>query len=230
MRKTVFLLLLVVIAFYNTANSQDKKTVKPFKNRFSLSGGMGISMTTSSSFVDYVRNDIPFSNKDSVKAFGVGLEFFGALEYDVSKHFSLKADYSYFIKSRTYNYSYFTYDYFYYVHQPYLMGFYAVRGTSYAFKFGGGLGYHVAQFTKDIGAGSNLVYNASGLGYRAEAIFSAQLSKRLGSYISGFVLGTSIGTLKDSNKNPLKNSQTGEDVNLSSFGVGVRIGFSIYLN
>ncbi len=224
------MLLLAVIAINNPANSQDKKTVQPFTKRFSFSGGMGISMTTSPSFVDYMRNDIPFSNKDSVKPFGVGLEFFGALEYDVSSHFSLKADYSYFIKSRTYNYSYFTYDYFYSIHQPYLMGFYAVRGPSYAFKFGGGLGYHFAQFTKDIGASSNLVYNASGLGYRAEAIFEAELSKRLGSYIGGFITGSSIGSLKDSNNNPLKNSQTGEDVNLGSFGLGLRIGFTIYLN
>lgn len=191
---------------------------------------MGISMTTSPSFVDYMRSDIPFSNKDSIKAFGVGLEFFGALEYDVSKHFTLKADYSYFIKSRTYNYSYFTYDYFYSIHQPYLMGFYVVRGSTYAFKFGGGLGYHFAAFTKDIGASSNLVYKASGLGYRAEAEFQAELSKRLGSYISGFLSGSSIGTLKDNNSTPLKNTLTGEEVNLSSFGAGLRIGISIYLN
>lgn len=230
MRKIFFFLLIAAIVSGNPANSQDKKTTLHFKKRFSLSGGMGISMTTSPSFVDYMRYDIPFSNKDSVKAFGVGLEFFGALEYEILKHFSLKADYSYFIKSRTYNYSYFTYDYFISIHQPYLMGFYAVRGSTYAFKFGGGVGFHFARFTKDIGAGLNLVYNASGLGYRAEGEFQAELSKNLGSYISCFALGSSIGTLKDSNKNPLKNAQTGEDVNLSSFGVGLRIGISIYLN
>ena len=218
------------MAFCSPADSQNKKIVKPFKSRFSFSGGMGISMTTSPSFVDYLRNDIPYSNKDSVKAFGVGLEFFGALIYDLSKHFTLKADYSYFMKSSTYNSSYFTYDYFYYVHQPYLMGFYAVRGNSYAFEFGGGLGYHFTQMTKDIGAGSNLVYNASGLGYRAEVVFAAELSRRLGSYISGFILGSSIGTLKDGDGRPLLNAQTGKEVNLSSFGLGLRLGFTIYLN
>ena len=93
-------------------NSQNKKTEKPFKKRFSLSLGMGISMSTAPSFVDYVRNDLPIVNKDSIKSFGVGFEFFGAAEYDVSKEFSLKLDYSYFVKNLSVNYSYFTYNYF----------------------------------------------------------------------------------------------------------------------
>jgi len=192
--------------------------------------GMGISMSTASSLVDYIRNDIPFTNKDSVKSFGVGLEFFGAFDYDVTKNFSVKLDYSYFIKSLSYNYSYFTYDYFYSIHQPYLIGSYVIRGSTYKFKFGAGLGYHLAQLKKDIGAGSDLVYNASGLGYRGEVVFAGMLSNRLGSYASGFISGSSIGTLKDKDDIPLKNSQTGEEVNLSGFGIGLRLGLSFYFD
>lgn len=214
----------------STLNSQDKKIGKSFKNRFSFSTGMGISMSTAPSLVDYIRNDIPFANKDSVKSFGVGLEFFGAFEYDITKNFSLKLDYSYFIKSLSYNFSYFTYDYFYSIHQPYLIGSYVIRGSTYKFKFGAGVGYHLAQLKKDIGAGSDLIYDASGLGYRGEVVFMAQLSNKLGSYASGFINGSSIGSLKDKNDNPLKNSQTGEEVNLGGFGVGLRLGLSIYFD
>jgi hypothetical protein len=211
--------------------SQNKKIGEPFRNRFSFSLGMGISMSTAPSLVDYIRNDIPLINKDSVKSFGVGFEFFGAVDYDVSKNFTLGLDYSYFIKSLTYSYSYFTYDYFYSIHQPYLMGYYTIRKPAYAFKFGAGLGYHFAQLTRDIGAGSNLVYNASGIAYRGEVVFTAGLSKRLGSYFSGFIMGSSVGSLKDRNSNEvLKNSQTGEDVNLGGFGIGARLGLTIYLN
>jgi hypothetical protein len=211
--------------------SQNKKIGENFKNRFSFSLGMGISMSTAPSLVDYIRNDIPLINKDSVKSFGVSFEFFGAVEYDVSKSFSLKLDYSYFTKSLSYSYSYFTYNYFYSIHQPYLMGFYVLRKPAYAFKFGAGLGYHFAQLTRDIGAGSNLVYNASGAAYRGEVVFSADLSKRLGSYFSGFIMGSSIGSLKDKNSNEvLKNRQTGEDVNMGGFGIGARLGLTIYLN
>jgi hypothetical protein len=220
----------MLILFNSAANSQDKKIGKQFKNRFSFSIGMGISMSTSPSFVDYIRNDVPFSNKDSVKAFGVGLEFFGGLDYDISKNFSIKLDYSYFIKSLTYNYSYFTYDYFYSIHQPYLMGFYVIRGETYQLKFGGGLGYHFAQMKKDIGASSDLIYNASGLGYRAQVEFIAGLSKKMNSYVSGFINGSSIGTLKDLNKNPLKITNTNEEVNLGGFGIGIRLGLSYYIN
>jgi hypothetical protein len=211
--------------------SQNKKIGEPFKSRFSFSLGMGISMSTAPSLVDFIRNDIPLINKDSVKSFGVGFEFFGAVEYDISKDFSFKLDYSYFIKSLSYSYSYFTYDYFYSIHQPYLMGYYVVRKPAYSFKFGAGLGYHFAQLTKDIGAGSNLVYNASGAAYRGEVVFTAELSKKLASYFSGFVMGSSIGSLKDkSTSNVLKNSQTGAAVDLEGFGIGARLGLIIYLN
>lgn len=187
-------------------------------------------MSTAPSLVDFIRSDIPFANNDSVKSFGVGLEFFGALEYDISKNYSLKLDYSYFIKSHSYKYSYFTYDYFYSIHQPYLIGSYVIRGSTYKFKFGIGAGYHTAQLKKDIGAGSDLVYNAYGLGYRGEIVFMAQLSNKLGSYISGFINGSSIGTLKDNDEKPLKNSLTGEEVNLSGFGIGLRLGLSFYFD
>lgn len=230
MSKTILLLLLFYAVINPSVNSQDKKIGMPFKNRFSFSLGMGISMSTAPSFIDYVRNDLPIVNKDSVKSFGVGFEFFGALEYDVSKEFSVKLDYSYFVKNISVDYAYFTYNYFYSVHQPYLMGFYVIRKKNYGFKFGAGLGYHFAQMSKDIGASSNLDYSASGLGYRGEIIFYSNLSKRLGSYVSGFIMGNSIGALKDSNSNILKNSLTGSDVNLSGFGVGARLGISFYLN
>lgn len=225
------MLLLLALAVINPEiNSQNKKTEKPFKKRFSLSLGMGISTSTAPSFVDYVRNDVPVLNKDSIKSFGVGFEFFGAAEYDVSKEFSLKLDYSYFVKNLSINYAYFTYNYFYYIHQPYVMGFYVLRKNNYGFKFGGGLGYHFARMSKDIGAGSNLEYSASGLAYRGEIEFYSLLSDRLGAYVSGFLMGSSIGTLKDSDNNILKNPGSGADVNLSGFGVGARIGISYYFN
>lgn len=191
---------------------------------------MGISMSTAPSLIDYIRNDVPFSNKDSVKSFGVGLEFFGALEYDIAKNYSIKLDYSYFIKSLSYNYSYYNYDYFYSIHQPYLTGSYVLRGSTYKFKFGAAIGYHAAQLKKDIGAGSDLVYYASGLGYRGEIVFTAQLSNRLGSYISGFINGSSLGTLKNNSSASLINSQTGQEVNLSGFGTGLRLGLSFYFD
>jgi hypothetical protein len=226
--KTILLLLLALAVINPKVNSQNKKTEKPFKKQFSLSIGMGISMSTAPSFVDYVRNDLPIVNKDSVKSFGVGFEFFGAAEYDVSKEFSLKLDYSYFVKNLSVTYAYFTYNYFYFIHQPYVMGFYVLRKNNYGFKFGGGLGYHFAHMTKDIGAGSYLDYNASGVAYRGEIEFYSFLSERLGSYVSGFIMGSSIGTLKDSNNNALKNSGTGGDVNLGGFGIGARLGISYY--
>ena len=45
-----------------------------------------------------------------------------------------------------------------------------------------------------------------------------------------FVAGSSLGVIKDQNGNVLKNTQTGEEVNLGGFGIGLRLGFSIVIN
>jgi hypothetical protein len=225
---SIAVLLLLSSAAVCQTGTKLKKAA--FKKTLSLSTGMGISMTATPSFTDFMRNDIPYLNKDSVRTFGVGLEFFAGVEYDLSKKLSLKIDYSYFIKSQTYNYSFFTYDYFHNTHQPYLMCYYTARGRGYQFKFGAGLGYHFARVSKDIGASSEQIYDSKGPAYRGEVIFAADISRRLGSYISGFVTGNSLGVLKEQNGNVLKNAETGEEVNLSGFGIGLRLGFSIGLN
>src|SRR5438552_17038415 len=92
--------------------------VKQKEKKYTFSAGMGISMIDNPSFNSFLKNEIPYTNKDSIKSFSVGLEFFGSLAYLLSKNFEVKFDYDYFIKSLTYNYSYFVYDFFYNIHEP----------------------------------------------------------------------------------------------------------------
>jgi hypothetical protein len=225
MHKKNFYIITLLLLFYGMSYSQVPVKI----NKYLISAGMGISMTNTPSFNDYLRQTVLFSNTDSIKSFSVGFEVFGGLEYSVNKKFSVKLDYSYFIKTHSYVYSYYQYDFDYNIHQPYLMAYYVTRGTHYRFKYGGGAGYHFASMTKTISKTSEFKYKASGPAFRGELIFSADLSNTLESYLGGFITWNIIGTLKDSGGNTLKNPTTNEDVNLSGYGVGARLGFSIKL-
>jgi hypothetical protein len=183
---------------------------------------MGLSLLNTPSFNRYLKNTIPYNNKDSIKTFSLGLEFFGAAEYGISKNFSARLDYSYFIKSFRYTYSYLVFDYFYFIHQPAVYAFYLVNGQHFQFKFGAGLSYQFIQLDNN-----DLTYKSHGLGLRGEIVYSAQLSERLNSYISGFIFGNLSGTLKDESNNLLI-SPTNEEVNLNAFGVGTRLAISFY--
>lgn len=197
-----------------------------FKKLIDLSFGMGISLSNTPSFNDYLRAEIPFQGTDSVKSFSVGLEFFGGVEMELSKRFALKLDYSYFFRGNTYSYVY-TYDISYHIHQPVLMGYYIFPGKNFKIKLGAGAGYSFAQLSNTV-SGSEIIYNASGPGFKGEILFNAQLSDRMSSYLSGFIMGNFIGNLKDSNGNILQD--TGGNVNLSNFGFGLRLGLCINLN
>src|SRR5437762_14044231 len=79
------------------SQSDTSKYIK-FKKKVSISLGMGISYGTAPSFRSYLLEVLPLS-KDSVRTFNVGIEFFGGLEYELSKKFSIRLEYAYFIRS-----------------------------------------------------------------------------------------------------------------------------------
>lgn len=228
----IILTSLFLFTFLNSAYAQDRQSdsIRFHKKLFFVSAGMGVSFTNTSSFNNYLKDEIPFTNKDSIKDFSVGIEFFGGLEMQFNKRFSLKLDYSYFFKSLTY-YSYgLTFDYFYLIHQPYIMVYYIVPGKNYEFKFGGGAGYLYSILTKTDAEGADQKYTSSGLGLKGEVVFAANLSQRMRSYLSGFILGTVSSNLKDANNSPLTSPLSHNQITLNSFGIGARLGFSIKLN
>lgn len=226
---------LFLLSFLHSSFAQDKQTdsIRFHKKTLFFSAGMGISWVNAPSFTDYLKEEVPFTNKDSIKSYSVGFEFFGGLEAQFSKQFSLKLDYSYFFKTFTYdqfNYAGYTFYYFYLVHRPYLMAYYIIPGKNYAFKLGGGLGFLYSILHRTDAGATDVTYTSTGFGLRGEVIFSAKLSRNMESYFSGFVKGDTFTRLKDANNNSLISPLTGKETNLSSFGIGARLGFSIKLN
>jgi hypothetical protein len=216
-------LLLTLIFTHNTIHSQQKNKQKK-SIIFSL--GMGVDYCANPSYTDYLRNELSTSSRDSIKTFSAGIEFFGGIEYEFSKVISGKLDYSYFIRSNSYTFSYYVFDYTITSHQPYVMLYYNWKNPSYTFKFGAGAGYHLHKLENNVSATNSLSYTANGFSFRGEVIFSPQLSNKLNAYISGFAFGSTNSSLKDENGNILKGTSTGTEVNLGGYGVGVRLGLS----
>lgn len=204
---------------------QNKKS-----NYISFSFGMGINYCNNNSLIDYIELQIPGYNtvpqNERLSQFSTGLEFFGGVEYQLVRNFSIKGDYSYFIKSI--NISRFQkYDYSYINHQPYIIFNYIIPQEYFFLKIGGGVGYLLSNLTvKEFGYQQD--YSSSGIGLKLEGIFNAQISKNVGSYLSGFITQSFQSNLKDGNDVVLK-SRDNSTVNLSSFGLGLRLGLEVFI-
>jgi opacity protein-like surface antigen len=181
---------------------------------------MGLGYTTTPKFNDFVRNEVFNGLHDSVKSFSVGLEIFGGMEYELTKSFSLRLDYSYFFKSKTYYKSFYIFDYYYFIHQPFLMAQYNINHTNYRFDFSAGAGYQFGQLQRTLN-NTEYTYSTSGPAIRGEVRFSARFTERLNTYLSGFVNGAFLNTFQIQNS-----GQQTQDVSLSGFGLGIRLGLS----
>lgn len=201
------------------------------KNFFTaISFGMGVDYSNNPSLKKYIQYTIPqyvtLSPSDQLSDFASGLEFFGGIERQISKNFSLKAEYLYFIKS--YNVAVVPqYDFSYTNHQPFLIVNYIIPNEYFYIKLGAGAGYILSKFRVKL-FGGETDYTSSGLGLKLEGVLNAQISKSVTGYISGYLYNTIQQDLKDNNGNDLISSN-GDKVNLSSFGAGLRLGVEVYI-
>ena len=234
MRAKLFLILGIVL-FSAGAYSQNKKPVS-FKvlnkdNSFiSFSLGMGANYGNNPSLIEFMEGDIDFYETalpdQQFSTFDVGLEFFSGIELQLAKNVSIKGQYSFLTKS--YNLSQFpNYDYSYINHQPYVIINYIIPDDHSFIKLGGGVGYIISDFTAKR-FGSENKYSSNGVGLMGEALLNLQISSNVGGYISGYMFKTFMGDLEAPTGALLLNDNGGT-VNLSSFGVGLRLGMEIFI-
>jgi len=227
MKKTTLILLGLILLFSSVSSIFSQANIK---KKLSFSAGMGIDYLSSPSYVEYLHNEIPYFTSDSIKTYSTGVEFFGAMEYGLGKNISVSIDYSYFISGRSYNFSYYVFDYTITSHQPGVMIYYNLFFTGFRLKIGAGGGYHFHMLENNISADKKDTYKAGGVSARLELIFAPVLSKNLSAYVSGFITGNFTSSLKNSDGTILKSSSTGEEVNLRSYGPGARLGFTFNFN
>jgi len=152
---TIFILIFINFSIICNASPLDSiRTSFQEQNKksdyISFSFGMGINYCNNNSLIDFIELRIPNYNtvpqNERFSQFSTGLEFFGGVEYQISRNFSIKGDYSYFIKSI--NISRFqNYDYSYINHQPYIIFNYIIPKEYFFLKIGGGVGYLLSNLT-----------------------------------------------------------------------------------
>jgi hypothetical protein len=197
----------------------------------SVSFGMGALYGNNPSlkkFIQYKIPDYSFLNiNDQLSEFATGIDFFVGVEKQITNNFSVKGEYSYFIKSYNVN-NYTQYNFSYYSHQPYVMFYYIIPQEYSYIKLGAGTGYILSNLTvKEFGTENS--YTSGGIGFQAEAILNAQIGKSFAGYLSVYISDTFLSSLKDKNNKELLNNVTGETVKLSSLGAGIRFGVEFFI-
>lgn len=232
--KILILFFILTAVFINVVKADSTnvsfRSLNKGKKYISVSFGMGAIYGNNTSLKNYIQYEIPnyglLTRDQQLSEFYTGLDFFGGVEKQLSRSFSIKADYSYFIKS--YNVDmYPQYNFSYSSHQPGIM-LYRIIPQEYSYiKIGVGTGYVLSNFSiKEYGLEKS--YTSNGIGFKTELILNAQIGKTFSGYISGYLIKTFLQNLKDTNGNELLTNATKETVNLSSFGAGIRLGVEIF--
>jgi len=197
-----FLINIFIFSFINvdakdsTVSSFSKQSKANFFTSFSF--GMGINYSTNSSLLEFIEFDVVdyslIPNNEKISDFTSGILFFGSAERQIHSDFSLKGEYSFFIKSTDIPYHP-EYQYSYYSHQPMLiLNYLTVQKHSYI-KFGLGGGYFFSDFTRKYNSVER-DYKSSGPSVKFEIVFNAQLGKNAATYFSGFMMQSFMSDLK----------------------------------
>jgi len=236
MKSTTMLTLLLSFIMCSNLFAQEKAPrsfMEQGKNRkyTSFAFGMGAAYGNNKSlntFIGYeLTNYNTLTDNQKLKSFNTAFEFFGNVERQVSKNLALKLDYSYLIKSNKVTmYPSNTFDYN--NHQIVLTLNYVMPGDYHFLKFGAGAGPVFSSLESISSTTRSGTYTSTGIMAKAEGTFSIQMGKSLAGYINGYVGNLFAGNLKSNNGNELK-SVTGENVNLSSFMIGLKLGIEFYI-
>lgn len=236
-KKIFFCISLIILTVFlnHDSTAADSTTVSFQKqnkksNYISISFGMGLNYCNNPSLVNFIGLDVPdytyIPNNEKVSDYSTAIEFFGGVEFQLKKNFSVKPEYSYLIKSFRIP-SNVNYEYDYNSNQPMVIFNYIFSQKNSYIKFGLGGGYSFNSFTRKV-INSESKYTSSGAAIKFEGTFNAQLGKSSATYLSGFLLRTFSSDLKDESGNYLLDLNNG-NVNLGSFGAGIRLGVEIFI-
>jgi hypothetical protein len=232
--KIFFLILLGIFIFFENSFADSTnvsfQSLNKKKKYTSISFGMGAVYGDNRSLKNFIQYEIPnysfLTRDEQLSEFYTGLDFFGGVEKQISKIFSAKLEYSFFIKS--YNVKlYPQYDFSYVNHQPGISVFYLIPQEYSFIKIGIGGNYIYSKLNvKEFGTEKS--YTSSGLGLKTEIILNTQIGKSFAGYISGYLTKSFLSNLKDDSGKQLTGA-TGETVNLNSFGAGIRLGVEVFI-
>jgi hypothetical protein len=195
-----------------------------------VAGGMGITAISATDLVDYINAATVYSQR--LDDFSSAAEFFANVQVRWSDSWGGKIDYGYLINSYTITNSNGTFEYSYVIHMPTVGIQYLDVHPGYAFKFGGGIGYHIASLSERVqGSSRNLV--SKGLGVKVDAEANTLLDVRLYVYIGGEMRLNIMSAFRDSNGNLLpvrtgSGTSSAKNASMNFFALGLKFGLIYY--
>jgi hypothetical protein len=222
-----FLLMSLGGISYAQSDSTRADTLNVGGRTFGVSAGLGVSLVHAADIVDYITTR--YGPEPKLNDFATAAEFFGTAELQLSESWGAKVEYAYLLKS---------YDdaiaqspglrFTYVVHMPTALVQYLIQGRGYVFKFGGGLGYHVATFTEDYALYGGTSYSSRGIGLKLEAEGNTEFDSHLYAYIVGDIRGDMMSEFKSTQGTPLINPVNDKHASMSFYSVGLKFGLMYY--
>jgi hypothetical protein len=221
----VWFVLLLVWCFAMQESVARQNARKPL---IGISAGLGVSANSSPSIVDYVNAVAQPPVEQRADEFSASTEFFIVPEYQISDEWSIALDYSYFLKSYSFESRSLMsrLEFTHTVHMPLIVVHYLIPGIGFWLKAGGGIGYHVGSFTESFaGYGLQTTSRAKGLGLKIEAIGNTAFDESFYGSIGvdlRWVFGSAFKTASGQTKSYLQFSPQ-----MSFFSVGLKFGIMV---
>ena len=215
--------LLFVVQYVTYSQSGSTWSDRKF---YGIGTGLGITLINSTDIVDYLNTSFQQSSK--IDDFGVAPEFFAFGTFSISGSWEGKIEYAYLFKSYNTPVSGLPdYTFSYYVHMPTMILEYSFVNEGFFFKFGGGMGYHFAKFSRNLNI-SNSDYRSSGVGLKLEAEGNTAFDEHLFGTIGLDARTDFMGELKDAGGNKLFISALRRNARMNFFSVGMKFGLAYY--
>jgi hypothetical protein len=198
-----------------------------------FTAGMGIDLHSATSLVNYINLMGQPRLDDKVYNFSSAVEFFAVPEIQVSHDWSLGLEYSLLIKSYAIDdrSGFSRSDFSYQIHMPTLLLHRLILGEGYRVKVGGGIGYHIANFTQSFpSVGSEETLSTDGIGIKLDAIGNTKFDETFYGSIGVDLRWDFEGTLKRSSGAPASASSSIAFPSMSFFSAGLKFGVTFQLN
>lgn len=213
MKKTILFSLFIIFSEFTSAQIE-------------LKGTMGINFLSFPSVQDYINEN--YAPSDALLGtFNSAVIFTGEVGTFVNKSFELSVEIPYQIYSYTENVGPGQYELAYNSFLPSVMAYYVLLGNGYNIKFGGGAGVRFVSVTEGKKwQGTEDTFTSVGFGGLIRAEANTALAENVYANL-GFDLRYDVnGEPQNSNNNTMVNNVKGENVNLDTFSLGVKLGVS----
>lgn len=222
-------ILILTLLFFVKANAQSNliksSNNKTYLPKSDISVGMGVGFANVSSLKNYIN--AKYTGSDKMGTFITSANFWGKYVFEISNNYEIGVELGYSIYS--YSMDVFTqkYEISYSAINPSALIFYKYQQEAYKIRAGAGLGLRIFSLNEKFSSIIDDDYDVIGAGFLFRAEGLTLLSDNLFALI-GVDAGYDFSGKLENDGKTLHNSYDNEDVNMSTFYVGIKLGVAYF--